>query len=99
MPRQEIPLVSLPQDNNSAPRFIALCFDEYVDADYNLDELLRVLADLADANDPEDVAIWDGHRLAAVVRGDGTVTRFDAPETPQATPEPRSANGRPKRRG
>ena len=95
-----------PAENTDVPRFIALCGDEYVDADDDLDELLRVLAELVDPNEPEDVAVWCGHRIAGIVRSDGTIHRFDfdtahrfdfdtAPPTPKPTQKPAKRTRRP----
>jgi len=85
-------------DNLSAPRFIALCFDEFGvvgirQAAEHAEQFVEVVVRVN-----VDVAIWDGHRLAAVVHGDGSVTRFDGQGTQQTAQETRKANGKGKRR-
>ncbi len=82
-----------PSENLSEPAYVALSADgEFIDADDSLDELVRVLAELADPNDQEDVVIWHGHRVAAVIQCDGRVTRFDAPPAaPPPSPAPKPA--------
>jgi hypothetical protein len=83
-----------PAENLNEPRFVALSADgEFVDGDDDLDELCRVLAELVDANDAEDLVIWRGQTVAAVIQNSGQVTRFDAPSPP---PDPKPA-GRPDR--
>ena len=79
-----------PSENQSEPRYIALCGDEYVEADDDLSGLLGILVSLIDPDgEPEDVCVWDGHRIAAAVRADGTVHTFEpAPAPAPAVPKP-----------
>ena len=73
------------KENKDAPRYAALSVDgECIEAGDSLDELLALLAALAPPKRPgpkcpdseEDLCVWDGARIAAVVQSDGTVTRF-----------------------
>ena len=74
-----MPKGKVPTDNTDEPRYTALsCDGEFVDADDNLDELVRVLAELVDANDGEDLVVWRGQTVAAVIQSSGQVTRFEA---------------------
>jgi hypothetical protein len=63
--------------NEECPRFIALVFDRFVEADDDLETLIGLVrADGLRAG--EDCTIWeDFHHLAAVVRADGSVHRFE----------------------
>jgi hypothetical protein len=88
-----------PTDNEHCPRFVAYSGpDTYVDAADDLEELLAILRQLADPDEPEDVAVWENDcRLVAVVLGDGHVVRFD--DRKQAAPRPNHrANGRTRRK-
>ena len=77
-----------PAENTHEPAYVALTNDgEFVDADDDLAELARVLSALMDSDDEEDLVIWAGATVAAVIQSDGTVTRFDRP--PQQRPPPK----------
>jgi hypothetical protein len=63
--RQQPPRPSVPGDRGRA---------HVIEADDSLERLLEALGKDADPTaPPEDVAVWDGLRLMAVVRPDGTV--------------------------
>ena len=66
------------RDNTACPRYVAVCGDEYLESDDDLDALLSLLRDLADPDSGEDVCIWrDGIHIAAVVLSSGAVHAFE----------------------
>lgn len=63
-----------PEDSNACPTFIAYAMeDSYVDASYDLEELIESL--ISDKSS-EDVVIWESGSRIVVVIVDGKVTRF-----------------------
>jgi hypothetical protein len=63
--------------NGECPRYVALVADRYVEADDDLDALIALVKH-DELGAGEDCACWDNwHRLAAVVRSDGSVQRFE----------------------
>jgi hypothetical protein len=61
--------------NEQYAAFVGLSF---VEADDDLNELLRVVRELHDTHSDEDVVVWrDLHRIAAIIHHDGTETIFE----------------------
>jgi hypothetical protein len=53
------------------PQFTATNCGEYVESDYDLERLLRVLREeIMDAGDRDDVVVSAGPEVVAVIRGD-----------------------------
>lgn len=76
-----------PTSNESAPRFVALVSEDFVEADDDLDVLIALVRHDG-IGSGEDCVIWDHfHHVAAVVRYDGEVVRFDPPKLlPEKSP-------------
>jgi hypothetical protein len=70
---------------NAVP-FVALVGREHVESADALDGLLAVLAEVVDPTLNEDVAVWHGGRLVAVLHPDGRATWL-RPECRPAAPE------------
>jgi hypothetical protein len=66
------------------PFYTALTRDEFLFADAGLDAVLALVLEVVDPTLPEDVTIWAGNAVAAVVLACGRVVRFDAPPRPVA---------------
>jgi hypothetical protein len=67
-----------PYENDHCPRYVALIGDDYLAADHDLDELLRLLADLFSPGEGEDYVIWNEMlTVAALLFHDGTTIVFE----------------------
>jgi hypothetical protein len=64
--------------------FFAYHRDDYLISRESLDAVLAWVAELNEPQFGEDVAVWQGSRIVAVCRADGTVHRFDRSPTPPA---------------
>jgi antitoxin (DNA-binding transcriptional repressor) of toxin-antitoxin stability system len=66
---------------NEPFKYVALVGSSFVEADDNLNDLLRAVRQLHDRETGEDVVIWrDGKRIAAVVHHDGSETIYEPME-------------------
>ncbi|HEX5272040.1 MAG TPA: hypothetical protein VFW33_16200 [Gemmataceae bacterium] len=57
--------------------FMAYSKDAYITSGPTLDEVLAWVAGIVSPDVAEDVCVWQGYRLVALVNPDGAVTRFD----------------------
>jgi hypothetical protein len=58
------------------PAYVATVQAEVIETADSLDALLAVLAEISQGVAGEDVAVWQGHRLVAVLPASGRVIRF-----------------------
>jgi hypothetical protein len=66
--------------------YTALCRGEVIDASDSLDAVLAFVGGIVDATLAEDVVVWQGGRVAAVLLSTGHVVRFNAPPARPAVP-------------
>ncbi len=68
-------------DNLSAPRYIAMVAEDYLESDNDLDVLLGLLRELHDPAHGEDICVWcEDRTIAAIMKADGRIIRFDSSE-------------------
>lgn len=63
--------------NETAPRYVALSGESYVEADDNLDALVRIVQELVSPADGLDVVVWRNDAVAAVVLATGQTIILD----------------------
>jgi hypothetical protein len=73
--------------------FTAYHRDDWLFSADGLDATLAFVLDCIDPTSPGDAVVWSGGRVAAVVRGDGTVIHLDGtspapPPLPSRDPAP-----------
>jgi len=62
--------------------FFAYHRDEYLVAGESLEAVLAFITDCNESQSGEDAVVWQGGRVAAILRSSGGVIRFDAPAAP-----------------
>jgi hypothetical protein len=66
--------------NESVPEYIALCGESYVESDDDLAGLVRLLTEeIVSADSDQDVVVWHGGAVAAVLQSDGCVIWLERP--------------------